>query len=62
MIPDIGLMVKAYIITRMLRLIVKKDPKEHTVVVVFAALTIVVTALSLFDLLTRGTPSGMPRI
>lgn len=62
LIPDIGLMVGAYIITRMLRLIVKREPKEHGVVIAFAVGTVIVTVISLFDLLARGTPSGLPNL
>ena len=62
MIPDIGLMVGAYIVTRMLRLLVKTEPKENGVVVFFAAVTILVTVICLYDLLSRGTTSGMPNL
>ena len=55
MIPDIGVMVAAYILTRMLQIILKRDPKENGVVVAFAVITIIVTAVVAGDLLLRGT-------
>ncbi len=54
MIPAIGLMIAAYIFTRMLQIIVRSNPKEHGAVVTFAALTIGITALSSFTLLLGG--------
>ena len=55
MIPDIGVMIAAYIITRMIQMI--GLPRERTKV--FATLTIVVTVICTFDLLVRGTPTGL---
>ena len=54
MIPDIGLMIGAYIVTRMLQ-VVLNEAKQSTAVVVFAVLTLVVAALGIGDLLLRGT-------
>lgn len=65
MIPDIAIMVGAYIVTRMLRIITKKDPKEHGAVVASAAITIVATLFAVFDVLRRGIDvanlPGMPK-
>jgi hypothetical protein len=54
MIPAIGVMIAAYIITRMIDLL-SKDPK--TVLKVFSCITIVVTLISVVDVLNAG--SGM---
>lgn len=59
MIPDIGLMVGTYIITRMLQIIMKRDPKENAIVVVLAVVTILATILGLLDLLTRGSSNPL---
>lgn len=58
MIPDIGLMVGFYIITRMVSLANREN--ESIVVKILAALTILVTAWAIFDLITRGAslPAG----
>lgn len=55
MIPDIAFMVAAYITTRMIQIIAKKDPKEHGAVVASAAITILVTLFALGDVIRRGT-------
>ena len=52
MIPDIGLMIGAYISTRMADL---TNSSSSKVIRVFAALTMVVTVLVVFDLLMRGS-------
>ena len=54
-IPDNGLKVATYILTRMLQIILKREPKENVVVVAFAVITIIVTAVVAGDLLLRGT-------
>ena len=58
MIPAIGMMIGAYIVTRMLELMVNPDSK--TVVKVFAVITIVVTIISQIDILNAG--SSIPRL
>ena len=58
MIPDSGLMVGAYIITRMISFLTRKEEKAESVIVkVFTVITILVTVVSVLDLLTRGAPS-----
>ena len=55
MIPEIGVMVGLYIITRMLSLIIKRTEKgESALVIVFAALTIIATIFIIYDLFQRG--------
>jgi hypothetical protein len=54
MIPDIGLMIAAYIVTRMVWIVVKRDPREHVVVIVMAVATIIVAAIGAVDLVVRG--------
>jgi len=55
MIPDIGIMIGAYIITKMLALLSRcGDGAANIVTGVFACLTIVVTVISLIDLITQG--------
>jgi hypothetical protein len=59
-IPDIGLMIGFYIITRMISFLTRKEPMaENLVVKVFAVITLFVTMIALLDLLLRGTTSGM---
>jgi len=55
MIPEIGLMVGAYIVTRMFSFILRKDErKEPPFVVILSGLTILVTVIVVIDLLFRG--------
>lgn len=54
MIPEIGLMIGAYIIVRMVRLIVNHE-REHWAVWTLAMVAILVTVIVLFDLLSRGS-------
>ncbi len=55
MIPDIGLMVGAYVVTRMVSFLTRKGNNAESVVVkVLAAVTIVVVAICVADLLMRG--------
>jgi hypothetical protein len=58
MIPDIGLMVGLYIITRMIVVICDKD--KTATPKVFSAITILVTLFCIVDLLNKGS-SGIPR-
>jgi branched-subunit amino acid transport protein len=58
MIPTIGLMIGAYIVVRMLSLILRKGERGEPVVVkIFSALTIILTAICISDLLARGSGS-----
>ena len=56
MIPDIGLMVGAYIITRMTELL---GSEANVITKVFAVFTLLLTAIALFDLMA-GSPSIEP--
>jgi hypothetical protein len=53
MIPLIGLMVGAYIITRMLHLIIDKE-KLSPVTLIFATCTILITLYVIYSLLSKG--------
>lgn len=57
MIPAIGLMIGAYIITRMFEIFAKKD--AHMAVKGFAVVTVLITLVSVVDILNAG--SSMPR-
>ncbi len=54
MIPDIGVMIAAYIVTRMVALIGQPNPHVNIVTKILAVLTIIVTVLCTGDLLTHG--------
>jgi len=53
MIPAIGLMIAAYIITRMLNLLIDRE-KISIVTTIFAAITILVSIYCIYVLLTTG--------
>ena len=56
MIPDIGLMIGLYIITRMISFLTrKKERKENIVVLIFACITILVSIVAMADLFLKGT-------
>jgi len=56
MIPDIGLMIGLYIITRMISFLTrKKERKENIIVLIFACITILVSIVAVTDLFLRGT-------
>ncbi len=57
MIPAIGLMIGAYIVTRMFDLMAKAE--THKAVKVFAVLTVLITLVSVVDILNAG--SSVPR-
>ncbi len=63
MLPDIGLMVGVYIITRMISFLSRKQERAEPIVVkVFAVITIAISVIVILDLLLRGTgPSQFPR-
>lgn len=55
MLPDIGLMVGVYIVTRMVSFLTRQDQRaEVGIVKILAVITIVVTLIALGDLLLRG--------
>ena len=51
MLPDIGIMVGCYIITRMTSMISREEPK---IVKIFSGITIAVAILMTLDLAMRG--------
>ncbi len=53
MIPAIGLMIAAYVITRMLNLLIDRE-KISIVTTIFAAITILVSLYCIYVLLTSG--------
>lgn len=54
MLAEIGIMVALYIMTRMLALERGKDGKATSFTRIFSAVTFIVTALILIDLIYRG--------
>ena len=54
MIPDIGLVIAAYLVTRMVALLGQPTPHANIVAKTLAVLTIIVTIICAGDLLTRG--------
>jgi len=59
MIPEIGLMIGFYIITRMISLLMRKgERKENIVVYVFAVITILITIFVMYDLITGGVDAS----
>lgn len=54
MLPDLAVMIGLYIITRMTRLLVRREPKEHSAVAVLAMLTVLAAVLGIADILYRG--------
>lgn len=65
MIPAIGIMIAAYIFTRMLELIINKQ--THGAIVACAFITIIIVGLCTFDLVATGVSAikdfkGMPGI
>ncbi len=59
MIPLIGFMIGAYIITRMIEIIINKE--THGAVAVCAFITIIVTGFCLFGLLVGGI-TDLPKL
>jgi hypothetical protein len=59
MIPDIGIMIAAYIVTRMAALLGQPTPQANVASKILAVLTIIVTIVCGFDLIVHGinTPS-----
>jgi len=55
MIPEIGLMIGFYIITRMISFLLRKgERKESTAVMVLSVITIIITVFVVYDLFVRG--------
>jgi hypothetical protein len=62
MLPDIGLMVGIYVITRAMSFLTRKgDRAEGTAVHLLSIITIIVAVITMLDLLFRGSsiPSGL---
>jgi len=63
MVPDIGLMIGFYIITRMISFLTRKEQRAESIAVkVFAIITIAATVLLMLDLTMRGGPTPPPNI
>lgn len=61
MIPDIGLMIGAYIITRMVSFLTRNgDRAEHIVVKVLAAITGIITIFLMYHLIKVGSTPTSP--
>ena len=58
MIPAIGIMIGFYIITRMIELLAHKDRGIGTKIM--AGITILVTLVSMFDLVMSGVKNTLP--
>lgn len=54
MVPDIGVMIAAYIVTRMVALLGRPSPDTNIVAKILAALTIIVAVICAGDLFVRG--------
>jgi len=59
-IPDIGIMVAAYIVTRMAALLGQRDPNANVVARILALLTIIITVICAADLLTHSVSIPPP--
>ena len=55
MIPAIGFMIAAYIITRMLNLLIDKGKQTNIITAFFAVITILVSLYAAYVLVTSGT-------
>lgn len=58
MIPLIGIMIGAYIITRMLHLIIDQSKTTNAVTMIFAVITILITIYVIYSLLTSGSETS----
>ena len=56
MLPTIGVMVGAYIFTRMLELLLNKE--RESVVAVFAVITMIIVFFGVIGLISSGAPSA----
>ena len=63
MIPDIGILMGTYIITRMVEVVLpkRKDGTENVVSQLLALITILVAVFVMLDLFMKGSVGGMPR-
>jgi uncharacterized membrane protein AbrB (regulator of aidB expression) len=55
MIPLIGIMIGAYIITRMLHMIIDKAKTTNVVVMVAAVITVLLSIYVIYSLITSGS-------
>ncbi|WP_454826068.1 hypothetical protein [Paraburkholderia xenovorans] len=60
MIPDIGVMIGLYIITRMI--VVAFDPAQRTVSKIFSWITVVTALICIVDLLSKGSQAFPGRL
>jgi len=59
MIPDIGLIIGFYVLTRMLSFLTRKGERAESIgVKIFAVITIIITLICLCDLWLGGTTSS----
>jgi hypothetical protein len=56
MIPNIGIIIAAYVVTRMVALLGQSGPHANIVAKVFAVITIVITIICALDLMIRQLP------
>lgn len=61
MIPDIGLMVAAYIVTRLTAMLGQPNESVNIVAKIFCGIAILVTVVCVADLLSHGTSVPSPR-
>ena len=54
MIPDIGVMIAAYIVTRMTALLGPPSPQANIVARILAVVTIIITVFCTVDLVSHG--------
>ena len=59
MIPEIGVMVGLYIVTRMVEMMAGQNRLGVTSVRVFGGVTVIVAVFTMIDLISRGT-QGLP--
>ena len=57
MIPDIGMMIAAYIITRMAAMLGQPLQQANVTAKIFGGVTILITLICALDLLTKTTPT-----
>jgi hypothetical protein len=63
MIPDIGLMIAAYVITRLTAMLGQPLAETNVIAKIFCVIAIVITVVSTGDLLQHGVsiPTGLGR-
>jgi hypothetical protein len=63
MVAEIGIVIGLYVMTRMIELMVGPKERRNVFLIVCALVTLLITALSTFDLLVRGLQgTGTPRV